>query len=350
MSNEKKTQNALLEAIDIMIENKLKKLNFNYYVDGVIQSKNDDNTYNVLINNTLYKNIHSEHHLNYSVNDTVQILIKNGDWNKKFINDMSYHNKYLSSAQYNSVDETGTEYPLIGDNTTNIWVGAKERKARHHYGKTIISAGYDADNSEGYETIYICTPNSQNNDGIVYEAMHSGNLIDYVYPVGSICIRETKVDPINTLGGVWTLVDKEFTSLSHDDKTNIYFTPNTNVVSACQFRVSRSGHNITIKLYLTLLESVSITDGNINLGTFNYESLGISKFPTNRSFPVGYSDGGNSIMMGYINSDTGNLDIVDIVGAESITNTTIYFDFTETITSTYMLNDACNKFYWKRKA
>ena len=87
MDNKKQTQDALLEAIDIMIDRKIKKLGFNYYVDGVIQSKNDNNTYDVLINNTLYTNIPSKHNFEYLVNDTVQILVKNGDWNKKFIDD-----------------------------------------------------------------------------------------------------------------------------------------------------------------------------------------------------------------------------------------------------------------------
>lgn len=93
MNNEKKAQDALLEAIDIMIENKLKKLNFNYYVDGVVKSKNDDNTYDVLINGVIYKNIPSKNNFQYLVNDTVQILIKNGNWNKKFIDDIVGHNR-----------------------------------------------------------------------------------------------------------------------------------------------------------------------------------------------------------------------------------------------------------------
>ena len=89
MNKKKETQDALLEAIEIMIENKLKKLAFNYYVDGVIQKKNDNDTYDVLINNTLYKNIPSRYNSHYAVNyangTIVQILVRNGDWNKKFI-------------------------------------------------------------------------------------------------------------------------------------------------------------------------------------------------------------------------------------------------------------------------
>jgi hypothetical protein len=345
-----KEQEALLKTIDIMIEQKIKNLGFNYYVDGTVKKVNNDNTYDVLINGAEYKNIPSENKLSYSINDVVQVLIKNGNWSKKFIADMSNHTKFPTAKQFNSVDKSGVEYPLITDNTTNLWIGAEERKSRHHHGKTILSSGYDTDLQKGYDTIGVAVPNETNDDGKVYNIIHNGILIDYVYPIGSICIRETKSDPVDTLGGTWTLVDKEFMSLKDDDSSNIYFTPNADAISACQVRVSRAGHSLTIKLYLTMTEGVSIADGTINLGTFNYETLGITKFPTNRSFPVGYSDGGNSIMMGYINSDTGKLDVVDIVGADSVSGTTIYFDFTETLISGFMLNSACDKFYWKRKA
>ena len=113
MDNKKQTQDALLEAIDIMIENKLKKISFNYYVDGVIQSKNNNNTYDVLINNTLYKDIPSKNNFEYSVNDTVQILVKNGNWNKKFIDDKIGH------------DNVNTIDYIVEQKTEGIWTYEK---------------------------------------------------------------------------------------------------------------------------------------------------------------------------------------------------------------------------------
>ena len=363
-----KEQNAILEAIDIIVKKRLKNLGFNYYVDGVIQKDNNDGTYNVLINGTLYNNISSKHKLIYSVGDTVQILIKNGNWNKKYIDDKSYHNNHIVSQQYKSIDGTGEEFPLICHNGDNIWVGAWKRATRHHagkgtYGKLFLSAGYNADLKKGNDTVYVSVPNNDNTEATNYRVVHAGNLdeinshlktyvLGSVYPIGSICIRETKSDPIDTLGGgVWTLVDKEFTTLSINiDEVNTYFTPNTEVVSACQFRLIRAGHTLTMKMYLTLAEGATISDSQKTLGNFNFEALGISRFPTDRSFPTGYTDGGNSIIMGYINSGTGALDVVDIVGADSVSGTSLYFDFTETIASKFMLDSACNKFYWKRKS
>lgn len=361
MNEGKKTQDALLEAIDIIIKKRLNNLGFNYYVDGVIQDgvvtddgvlsrQNDKVLYSVLINGKIYKDIPSMNKMDYLRGDVVRILIKNGNWNKKFIEGMAHHTKFPTAHQFNSIDKSGVEYPLIGDNTTNLWIGASERVSRHHHGKTVVSAGYDTTTNKGYDSMYIAVPNEANTSADVYEAIHNKNLIDYVYPVGSICIRNTRTDPVTTLGGVWTFVDKEFTTLvENDSQDSTYFTPNTEVIKACQLRIIRTGHNITMKVFLTLADGATLTDTQKTLGTFNLEALGISRFPVDRSFPVGYSDGGNAIIMGYLYGDTGKLDVVDIVGADSVSGTSVYFDVTETITSKYMLNDACDKFYWKRK-
>ena len=104
--SEKKTQDALLEAIDIMIENKLKKLKFNYYVDGVIvkaQSSQGVVTYDVMINGVEYANVPTKNNLMYSVGDSVQILIKNGDWNKKFIDDRITHSNVPKNLLNNGI-------------------------------------------------------------------------------------------------------------------------------------------------------------------------------------------------------------------------------------------------------
>lgn len=229
-----KEQNAILETIDIIVKKRLKNLGFNYYVDGVVQDgvvqdnklksrSNGKNAYSVLINGTLYHDIPSMGKLDYCKGDVVQVLIKNGNWNKKFINGMSKHTKFPTAQQFNSIDKSGVEYPLICDNTTNLWIGALERKSRHHHGKTILSTGYDSNNKKGYDTAYVVVPNADNNDGETYDMLHSGNLdkidnhlktyfdnnlksymLNIVYPIGSIYMSVNNVSPATFLGGTWT--------------------------------------------------------------------------------------------------------------------------------------------------
>lgn len=80
-----KEQSAIIQSMKILINDAIKKMKFNRYIDGVIKGINDDDTYNVSINNVEYKNIPSKNNFVYSVNDVVQILIKNGDFSRKFI-------------------------------------------------------------------------------------------------------------------------------------------------------------------------------------------------------------------------------------------------------------------------
>lgn len=90
MNNFKAIQDAIINAISTLIDGKLKKLKFNYYVDGVIV-KNDgldgrySPTYTVNINGFEYKNIPSQCDAGHNNGDKVQIIVQNGDWNKKII-------------------------------------------------------------------------------------------------------------------------------------------------------------------------------------------------------------------------------------------------------------------------
>ena len=357
MKNKKQTQDALLEAIDIMIEQKLKKLKFNYYVDGVIQDgveknvkpksrSNGKNVYSVLINGTIYKNIPSMNKWDYYKGDVVQILIKNGDWNNKFIVGISNHTKFPTAQQYNSIDKDGVEYPLICDNTTNLWIGALERKSAHHSGKTYISTGYNNSDKKGYPTIYVASPNEENNDGTIYDMMHSGNVLDYTYPVGSVYVSNTNTNPSGLLGGgSWELIDKEFSPLVAQGDT--YFTINTDNVTSATFYFARANHSIYTKIFF--INKVALNDSSCNIGVVNLAQLGVSSL-THKKYTNGFSDGGNGIIMTILDGD-GTLDTVDVIGASENTipaGVNCFAEFCHEISTENMLDSACDKFYWKR--
>lgn len=348
-----KEQNAILETIDIIVKKRLKNLGFNYYVDGVIQTDNNDGTYNVLINGTPYNNVSSKHKFIYSVGDTVQILIKNGNWKKKYIDDKSRHNNHIISQQYKAIDGTGKEFPLICHNGDNIWVGAFKRASRHHegkgtYGKLFISTGYNNDLKKGNETAYISVPNETNTEATNYKIMHQGNQLNYIYPTGSIYISSTNSNPSSVLGGTWQLIDKEFISTTSNMAS--MFTINDEVTTSATPSFSRSNHAIYTRI--NFVNKIELSDTAYTIGTFNLEQLGVTEL-TYQKYGVAYSDGGNAVFMVTL-TDKGALTVVDVVGKQSVTtipaDSSCWVEFVHEIQSKSMLDDACNRFYWQRTA
>ena len=67
-------------------------------------------------------------------------------------------------------DKTGFAYPLVWDNTTNLFIGAKGTAFQHHTGGTIISAGHDG--TKGNDTIMISVPNDANDGATNYPVIH----------------------------------------------------------------------------------------------------------------------------------------------------------------------------------
>lgn len=162
------------------------------------------------------------------------------------------------------------------------------------------------------------------------------------YPIGSVYITNTNASPASYLGGTWELIDKEFSSAvftnplalsSSADESNVYAT--------------RGSHSIEITGYITPKSAIA---PSTILCTFNYETLGITKFYATQRI-VAYSSSGNILGMFYIESGTGNL--VFAATQTSGQNWPVrgaFFDMTAVIPMDLMLDSACDKFYWKRTA
>lgn len=61
--------------------------------------------------------------------------------------------------------------------------------------------------------------------------------------------------------------------------------------------------------------------------------------------------GGNAVVMGALNWETGQIGYHDIIGANSIPpKNPTYIDFTVPLPHPYLIESKCNQFYWKRTA
>ena len=162
------------------------------------------------------------------------------------------------------------------------------------------------------------------------------------YPIGSVYIGSDNTDPKNIFSGTWELIDKEFKSMS---TTQEGISMNSTNVSSNGSYVTRSGHTIAIEVYVTLKKAM--TDDTLQLLTLNLATLGVREI-TNAQKIVGYSDGGNAAAFLSL-SKTGVIAGVDLVPESSIPiGENVYGNYTTIIEPEDMLDEACDKFYWKR--
>ena len=94
---------------------------------------------------------------------------------------------------YRAYDQAGTQYAIIYDNGSNLWVGAEASNVYHHKGQTYISSGWTGtlpttanQTLTGNPTIFISVPKYTTNAQSVgswnhtpYSVLHSGNYTDY---------------------------------------------------------------------------------------------------------------------------------------------------------------------------
>lgn len=180
-------------------------------------------------------------------------------------------------------------------------------------------------------------------------ATNLNNNFDSVNPVGSILITSTNTNPSSELGGSWELIDKEFIPLGTYKLDSEYITINSTNVASSYFGFTRAGHTITFQMQYTNL--VELNDNTIELGTINFEKVGITRFMQSVLF-MGSSDGANATILQYIHATSGVISSREVIGGDGVvsSNNPCHLTITITLPSSYMLDSACDKFYWKRTA
>lgn len=172
------------------------------------------------------------------------------------------------------------------------------------------------------------------------------SLLD-VYPVGSIYVSSENVDPAETMGGTWELVDKEFKQRTIESKDIFTINPD-NVSSLDTAGCVLSGH--TLALTIALKNKVRITDNPLQMGAINFSKVGVTRLSLTE-YGAGLSDGLNGVLYFTVNATTGILNNADLIGSdETSTDETIRYRITQTIRGNYMLDEFCDRFFWKRTA
>ena len=108
-------------------------------------------------------------------------------------------------------DSAGNQYVGLGNNGSNLWIGASQTAAYHHRGGTYISAGYDG--TAGNETIFVSVPNATNDGGTNYGVWHKGNLRNATTTTAGLMSAADKslLSPATTSSnGLMSATDKTF--------------------------------------------------------------------------------------------------------------------------------------------
>lgn len=167
---------------------------------------------------------------------------------------------------------------------------------------------------------------------------------EHVSHVGDVIINSSPdYNPNNEFAGqTWELIDKEF---SPTTSSNTGFTASSDITTN-SVRWSRSGHSLDFEF--TFTSSAALTDEVIILGTLDYSVMGVERI-NHTLRVVGSSDGANSLFILYINATTGEVQSVDSIGETTVAaGNSCYAFFSMNINPDFMLDSACNKFYWKR--
>lgn len=176
------------------------------------------------------------------------------------------------------------------------------------------------------------------------------NMLNLMHPVGSIFITEENVNPSETFGGTWELIDKEFKAQWLTIGDTQWTSDKAHLESFCN--IALAGHNVNVRLGLKT--DAELTDSEAELGQLDVPSFGLTEFPYGVFHNVAISDGGQATICYSISQDgtITTYDALNISGSHSMASgSLLYIHYVYTVHSIGRMSDSfCDKFYWKRTA
>ncbi len=172
------------------------------------------------------------------------------------------------------------------------------------------------------------------------------------FEVGDIYVTATNENPSERLGGAWELVDKHFKEWSYyssnADEIAEYVTPNSNATPYA-FGIIRSEHSVYIRYYFR--NNVILHEPKVSIG-----NLLFSKFGINNALYFGIYDisagSEEGIALMNISSSTGEMYCSDVVVKGNTDfipiDTQVRFEVEARTPLKYMIDEHCDKFFWKK--
>ena len=179
------------------------------------------------------------------------------------------------------------------------------------------------------------------------------NILNMLHPVGSIMTTAAKVNPAETVGGTWELVDKDAKDRWMQIPTTAW-TPGAADINTYESNlsyVSLSQHTVHFRMFFST--TADLTDTEIVLGKLDVAACGLVGIPYGILGEVAASDGGACTICWKLTTE-GTLSVVDVLNVDGThlvpSGQTFYLNFTYFAKSAELLDDFCDKFYWKRTA
>lgn len=169
-----------------------------------------------------------------------------------------------------------------------------------------------------------------------------------MFPVGSVFVTATNESPASRLGGTWELVDKYLKRTYYSSNEDADIITLGSSTSSASVTITVDGHSVIIKCYATF--TGAFLETNRTALAINYENIGMTRI-TEAVIGHGGSDDGNAVVIGTLAYTSGNVvyaQAVTVDGSSIPANTEVHLTFNAYTGMNYILDDFCDKFYWKR--